>query len=253
MTAFSFHAADTEEAFQAVRKLKKIYNHAEPDVADAIIALGGDGFLLETLHKTHGFNKPVFGMNLGTEGFLMNTFSPDNLAERVKKAQRVSIHPLRMTARCSDGHSESALAFNEVAIFRETRQAAKIRVLVDKTERIRTLVGDGIMLATPMGSTAYNLSAHGPILPLNANVHALTPISPFRPRRWQGALLPESATVRFETLEASKRPVSATADFTEVRDVISVDIEEDRHTTVTLMFDQGMTLEDRILREQFPA
>jgi len=246
-----FHAAVTDEAQDALKALTATYGQAAADDCDAIVALGGDGTLLEALHKYHGLNKPFYGMNRGSVGFLLNPYKADDVPNLLKQAQSVTLHPLRMTAQTKDGAMVEALAFNEVSLLRQTRSASKIGIAVDEVERMPELICDGILLATPAGSTAYNLSAHGPIIPLSANVLALTPISAFRPRRWQGALLPHMAAVRFEILESDKRPVSATADSTEVRDVVQVDIRESRKVGVTLLFDPGHNLEERILKEQF--
>lgn len=246
-----FHAADTEDARAALSTLKESHGQASVQSCDLIIALGGDGTMLEALHKYHGLKKPFYGMNRGSVGFLLNPYAPDNLAARLEAAHGVDLHPLRMTAKTRAGETVEALAFNEVSLLRQTRHAAKIGIAVDGVERMPELVCDGILLATPAGSTAYNLSAHGPIIPLSANVLALTPISAFRPRRWQGALLPHAAGVRFEVLECDKRPVSATADSTEVRDVVQVDVRESRSIVVTILFDPGHRLEERILKEQF--
>jgi len=225
-----------------------------PDVgaagADVIVALGGDGFMLQTLHAFLGTGKPIYGMNLGSVGFLMNEYRPDKLAERLAAAERAVVHPLRMKAHNKHGTTE-ALAFNEVSLLRQTRQAAKICITVDERVRIAELVCDGVLVSTPAGSTAYNLSAHGPILPIDAALLALTPISAFRPRRWRGALLPHRARVRFEIKESVKRPVSAVADDFEVRDVSIVDVAEDRSIAMTMLYDAGHNLDERILAEQF--
>lgn len=225
-----------------------------PDVgatdADIIVALGGDGFMLQTLHAFLGTGKPIYGMNLGSVGFLMNEYRPDKLVERLEAAERAIVHPLRMKAHTAKGMVE-ALAFNEVSLLRQTRQAAKICIMVDERVRIAELVCDGVLVSTPAGSTAYNLSAHGPILPIDAALLALTPISAFRPRRWHGALLPHRAKVRFEVRESGKRPVSAVADDFEVRDVSTVDVAEDRSIAMTMLYDAGHNLDERILTEQF--
>ena len=247
----AFVAADTGEARAARERLAHRYGGVPPEEAGIIVALGGDGFLLETLHRYLTLGMPVYGMNRGSVGFLLNDFSEDGLSARLMRAQRVELHPLRMTATGQDGSITDALAFNEVSLLRETRQAAKLRVMVDGVERMEELVCDGALVSTPAGSTAYNLSAHGPILPLGADILALTPISAFRPRRWRGALLPHTAKIRFDVLESSKRPVSAVADFTEVRDVARVEIHEDRGVASTLLFDPELALEERILKEQF--
>lgn len=247
----AFVAASTPEAEQARDGLIARYASCEPEEAEVIVALGGDGFMLETLHRTVGHSVPIYGMNCGTVGFLMNEFEGDGLIDRLSQAQEVRLHPLRMEARTREGGHSEALALNEVALFRESRQAAKIRIRIDTVVRLDELVCDGVLVATPAGSTAYNLSAHGPILPLGTPLLALTPISAFRPRRWRGALLPQGAKVTFEVLEPLKRPVSATADFTEVRDVVEVTVQEDRETSLRLLFDPEHNLEERILKEQF--
>lgn len=218
---------------------------------EAIVVLGGDGFMLETLHKYLGRGIPIYGMNCGTVGFLMNTYSADRLVERVRDARTATLHPLRMFARTTSGKQHELLAINEVSLFRQSRQAAKIRVTVDHVVRIDEMSSDGIMVATPAGSTAYNFSAGGPILPFTANLLCLTPISPFRPRRWRGALIPHNSSVTFEILEPKKRPVSAVADFTEIRDVISVAVSENPKLSLSLKFDPEHALEERIIKEQF--
>jgi NAD+ kinase len=246
-------AAETEAAQRARDELCERYPCVPPDRADIIIPLGGDGFMLETLHRFLPDGVPIFGMHRGSVGFLMNPYRPDGLLERVAAAQPVVLHPLEMTAVDELGGAHCALAFNEVSLLRESRQAAKLRVVVDGIVRIEELMADGILVATPVGSTAYNLSAHGPIIPLGAGVLALTPISAFRPRRWRGALLPHQAQVRIDVLETDKRPVSAVADFTEVRDVVSVEIRENRDNSMTLLFDREFNLEERVLKEQFAS
>lgn len=246
-----FTANDTAEAQDALKALTGLYGQAAGKDCDVIVVLGGDGTLLETVHRILKLNKPVYGMNRGSLGFLLNPYRTEKLEERLKQAQSVTLYPLRMTTRGRDGTITEALAFNEVSLLRQSRQAAKIGIAIDGIERLPELVCDGIMVATPAGSTAYNLSAHGPIIPLSANVLGLTPISAFRPRRWRGALLPAHAKIRFEILEEEKRPVSATADYTEVRNVTQVDIEQDNETGFTLLFDPDYNLEERILMEQF--
>ena len=216
-----------------------------------MVALGGDGFMLQTLHSFTGKGKPIYGMNKGTVGFLMNEYHADDLIERLAAAEKAVIHPLLHDRAHTHRGAVEARAFNEVSLLRETRQAAKIRILVDGKPRISELICDGVLVATPAGSTAYNLSAHGPILPIDADLLALTPISAFRPRRWRGALLPHRAKVRFEMLESSKRPVSAVADDFEVRDVTAVDVAEDRSISMTMLYDAGHNLDERILAEQF--
>lgn len=246
----SFVASRAKEAQAALARLKKRYKHVPPAKGDVIVALGGDGFILETLHRYMDRDVPIFGMNRGTVGFMMNTFDEDKLYERIVAAEEVVLSPLEMVAM-RNGRRKRALAINEVSLLRETRQAAKIRISVDGVVRIPELVCDGVLLATPAGSTAYNLSAHGPIIPIGADIMALTPISAFRPRRWRGALLPRRALVRFDILESEKRPVSAVADHTEVRDVAWVEVREDRAHRMRILFDPEHNLEERILNEQF--
>jgi len=246
-------AAETDTAQQALEELYERYPCVPPERAEIIIPLGGDGFMLETLHRFRSKGVPIFGMHRGSVGFLMNPYRPDGLVERLSAAQPVVLHPLEMTAVDEHGARRGALAFNEVSLLRESRQAAKLRVSVDGVVRIEELMADGILVATPVGSTAYNLSAHGPIIPLGAGVLAMTPISAFRPRRWRGALLPHQAKVRIEALESDKRPVSAVADFTEARDVVIVEIRENRNVAMTLLFDREFNLEERVLKEQFTS
>ncbi len=248
MTRLHFTAAP--DAAEALKAMRERHPDAGPKDADVIVALGGDGFMLQTLHAFLKTGKPIYGMNLGSVGFLMNEYREDDLQERLAAAERAVVHPLRMTAH-AQGKETVALAFNEVSLLRQTRQAAKLRIVVDERARILELICDGVLVSTPAGSTAYNLSAHGPILPIDAALLALTPISAFRPRRWRGALLPHRARVRFEILEAGKRPVSAVADDFEVRDVTSVDVAEDRSIAMTMLYDAGHNLDERILSEQF--
>ena len=244
------HFTATTDAAEALAAMRQRHTDAGPENADVIVALGGDGFMLQTLHAFVKTGKPIYGMNLGSVGFLMNEYRADDVAERLAAAEQAVVHPLRMTAHAR-GETIDALAFNEVSLLRETRQAAKIRIMVDERPRIKELICDGVLVSTPAGSTAYNLSAHGPILPIEAALLALTPISAFRPRRWRGALLPQRARVRFEILEQEKRPVSAVADHTEIRDVAAVEVSEDLAQTMQLMFDPEHNLEERILNEQF--
>jgi NAD+ kinase len=246
-------AAETEAAQQALAELLARYNYVEPGEAEIVITLGGDGFLLETLHRFLPQGVPIYGMHRGSVGFLMNPYEPEGLVERLAAAQPVLLHPLEMIAHDVKGIRHRALAFNEVSLLRETRQAAKLRILVDGVVRIDELMADGILLATPVGSTAYNLSAHGPIIPLGANILALTPISAFRPRRWRGALLRHEAQLRIDAIETDKRPVSAVADFTEARDVVTVTIRENREIAMTLLFDHEANLEERVSKEQFAS
>ena len=251
MTRIAFAASPSPDAQAALATLRSLYGDTPDNEADVIVALGGDGFMLETMHRHIGTRRPIYGMNLGSVGFLMNEYRPDGLAERLETAERAVIHPLRMRATSADGARHSAIAINEVSLLRQTRQAAKIRIWIDGQARMDELICDGVLVSTPAGSTAYNLSAHGPILPIDSALLALTPISAFRPRRWRGALLPHKAQVRLEVLESGKRPVSAVADHVEVRDVVQVDVVEDRSIALTMMFDAGRNLNERILTEQF--
>jgi NAD+ kinase len=244
-------ASLTNEAQEAALLLQERYDFVPLSDANAIICLGGDGFMLQTLHTLLGRRVPVYGMNKGSVGFLMNDYALENLVERIVQAERFTLAPLRMEARSVDGARVSALAINEVSLLRETRQAAKIAISIDGRVRMPELICDGVILATPAGSTAYNLSADGPILPLGCDVIALTPISAFRPRRWRGALLPKNCIVEFRILETDKRPVSVVADQLEVRDVAHVRVATDPHLTFELLFDAGQTLEERITLEQF--
>ena len=247
----AFVAARAEAAQAAMADLQARYPHVNEREADVIVALGGDGLMLEALHANMTRNVPIFGMNRGTVGFLMNQYRAEGLIERLEATSIVKLNPLRMKAKGVNGASVEAYAVNEVSLLRETRQAAKLKITIDGIERIPELISDGLLLATPAGSTAYNLSAHGPILPLNAGILALTPISAFRPRRWRGALLDRSARVEIEILEQGKRPVSAVADMTEVRDVARVKIRSDRKVSLSLLFDPDAHLGERILKEQF--
>ncbi|MBN8920326.1 MAG: NAD kinase, partial [Rhizobiales bacterium] len=247
----AFVASRTPEAQQAMEQLAARYGTVAPEDADVILALGGDGLMLQTLHRFIGMRKPIYGMHRGTVGFLMNEFSADGLIQRLDAARETVIHPLRMRATGPEGNVAEYLAFNEVSLFRQTHQIARLRILIDGNIRLAELAADGALVATPAGSTAYNLSAQGPIIPINAPLLALTPISPFRPRRWRGALLPNAARIVIEVLEAGKRPVAAVADHDEVRDVRSVEIAMDHQQSMTLMFDPGHSFDERILREQF--
>jgi NAD+ kinase len=240
-------ASPIAEAQDARARLAKRYGETPADEADIVVALGGDGLMLQTLHRFMTSGKPIYGMHRGTVGFLMNEFSEDRLPERLAEAQKTQIHPLLMRAVDANGQRHEAHAINEVSLFRQKYQAARLRVLIDGKERLSELVADGLMVATP----AYNLSAQGPIIPINAPLLALTPISPFRPRRWRGALLPDGAKVVIEVLEAEKRPVAAVADHDEVRDVRSVEIGMDHNISIPMLFDPGHSLDERILREQF--
>ncbi len=247
----AFVASDVPEAQRARRALSRRYGDAKPETADVVVALGGDGLMLATLQRVMNSGKPIYGMHRGTVGFLMNEYSEHGLHERLAAAQVTVIHPLLMRARDAAGRLHRYRAINEVSLFRQTYQAARLRVLIDGKVRLTELVADGIMLATPAGSTAYNLSVQGPIIPIGAPLMALTPISPFRPRRWRGALLPNRAKVTVEVLEAAKRPVAAVADHNEVRSVQSVEIGMDHETSMHMLFDPGHSLDERILSEQF--
>jgi NAD+ kinase len=246
-----FVASPIPEAKDALERLAASYGNVPPQNADVIVALGGDGLMLQTLHRFMTTGKPIYGMHRGTVGFLMNEFYSDDLPERLAKARVTVIHPLLMRAHDDDGDTIEFHAFNEVSLFRQSYQAARLRILFDGKERLPELVADGVLLSTPAGSTAYNLSAQGPIIPISASLMALTPISPFRPRRWRGALLPDSAHVRVDVLEPEKRPVAAVADHDEVRSVCSVDIKMDHGIAMQMLFDPGHSLDERILREQF--
>jgi NAD+ kinase len=247
----AFVASDADAAQAALAELCREYGTVEPDEAEIVVPLGGDGFMLETLHRFFGRGVSIFGMHRGSVGFLMNPYRLEGLGERLAAAQPVTLHPLEMTTWDERGEVERAIAFNEVSLLRETRQGAKLRISVDGVIRLEELMADGILLSTPVGSTAYNLSAQGPIIPLDAQILALTPISAFRPRRWRGALLSHRAKVRIDCLETDKRPVSAVADFTEVRDITAVEIYEKRDVWVTLLFDHDANLQERIFKEQF--
>jgi NAD+ kinase len=244
-----FTASESPDALAALDKLRVRYGDAGHD-ASVIVALGGDGFMLQTLHLFLGRDVPIYGMNFGSVGFLMNEYREEGLAERLEEATPARVHPLLMRAE-SHGEWVEALAFNDVSLLRETRQTAKLSISLDGKVRLKELICDGILISTPAGSTAYNLSAHGPILPIESALLAITPLSAFRPRRWRGALLPHRAKIRVDILEPAKRPVSATADSFEVRDVTRVDIAEDRSTSMTMLFDADHSLDERILTEQF--
>ncbi|HEX4196121.1 MAG TPA: NAD kinase [Caulobacteraceae bacterium] len=247
----AFVAMDRPEAQAARARLAARYGDVPVADAQVIVALGGDGFMLETLHRNLGRSTPIYGMNQGSVGFLMNDYSEERLLERINAAERAVIHPLVMKTVDAEGRRNDALAINEVSLLRQTGQTAKLRISIDNKVRLAELFCDGAMVATPAGSTAYNLSAHGPIIPLDGRVLALTPISAFRPRGWRGALLRHDAKVRFEILEPEKRPVSAVADNFEVRDVVEVNVAEDRETRLHMLFDAGRSLEERVLAEQF--
>ncbi len=249
----AFVASEKADAQNALTALTERYGQSPIDTAGVIVALGGDGFMLRTLRQNIPILRQgtaVYGMNQGTIGFLMNEYSQDNLRQRLAQAEATTVRPLKMTAIAKHGTFEQ-MAINEVSLFRQTQQAAHISITVDGKVRLGELIADGILLATPAGSTAYNLSAHGPVIPLGADVLALTPISAFRPRRWRGALLNSNAKVRLETLDPDKRPVSASADNSDIRDVLSVTIEQDTDSALTLLFDADHGLDEKILREQF--
>jgi NAD+ kinase len=246
-----FMASQSKAAQSALATMTRRYGQCELPEADVIVALGGDGFMLRTLHRLLSANLPVYGMKLGNVGFLMNRFRDRGLRERLAKANTVELAPLCMIAQTEGGGEAHALAINEVSLLRQMNQAAHIRILVNGAVKVPELVCDGVLVSTAAGSTAYNLSAHGPILPLGTEALALTPISPFRPRRWRGAVLPSSARIRFEILDPYKRPVSATADAQEIRNVVEVEVFEERDIRLKLMFDPDHSLEDRILDEQF--
>jgi NAD+ kinase len=247
----AFVASGTPEAREACDRLSARYGNVAPEQADVIVALGGDGLMLQTLHNFMATGKPIYGMHRGTVGFLMNEYGPDQLVERLNNARITAIHPLMMRATDVQGRVTEHRAINEVSLFRQSAQAAHLRILVDGKERLAELIADGVLVATPAGSTAYNLSVQGPIIPVGAPLLALTPISPFRPRRWRGAWLPYNAKVTFEVLDAGTRPVAAVADHDEVRSIRSVDIAMDRAISINLMFDPGHSLDERILGEQF--
>lgn len=247
----SFFASDKPDAIESARQLKQRYGDHSVDDCDVIVAVGGDGFMLDVLRTHMTCDKPIYGFNRGTVGFMMNDADIDGLSERIAESEPTTIHPLVMKATTITGEVKIAKAINEISLFRETRQSARIRISINGRVRMESLTCDGVLLATPAGSTAYNLSAHGPILPISAHMLALTPISAFRPRRWRGALLPHDAVVEFETLENEKRPISAVADNQEVRDVTHVEAREARDITMTLLFDRGQSLDERILSEQF--
>ncbi len=239
------------DAPEAAKKLREKYDIVDTDEADVIVALGGDGHMLQTLHTYMQRSIPIYGMNRGTVGFLMNEYSDERLEDRIQKADPFTLHPLRMLVTTRDEKTVQYMAVNEVSLLRETRQAAKIRISIDGKVRIPELVGDGLLVATPAGSSAYNLSAHGPIVPLGADLLTLTPLSAFRPRRWRGALLPHTVSVELKVIDPDKRPVSAVADMHEVRDVTNVVIEEAREIELNLLFDREHNLAERIFTEQF--
>ena len=238
-------------AQKAGKKLQALYEHVPPEDADIIVALGGDGFMLSTVHQFMEMGNPIFGMNLGTVGFLMNEYNEKNLLNRLSKCEPIELHPLGMKAKTIDGDEHTALAINEVSLLRESRLASKIKIIIDDVKRMEELICDGVLISTSAGSTAYNLSAYGPIIPLGTGLLALTPISPFRPRRWRGALLPETTVIKFEVIDPEIRPVSVAADFTEIRNVVSVEVKQETNIFPKILFDPEHNLEERILKEQF--
>jgi len=246
-----FVANEYEDAQAALKKMQERYGHSGQEDAQVIVALGGDGFMLQTLHENMDRDIPIYGLNFGSVGFLMNEYKENDLLERLNKAESATIHPLIMAVKTADGKNSEALAINEVSLLRETRQTAKLRISVDGRVRLAELTCDGLIVSTPAGSTAYNLSAYGPIIPIDADLLAITPISAFRPRRWRGALLPQRAQIRIEVLESKHRPVSAVADNHEIRDVVDVFVKENRDINIEMLFDDGHSLEERILAEQF--
>ncbi len=249
--AIHFTASPALEAASARVRLARLYGNVPAEHADIIVALGGDGLMLQTLHAFMNTGKPIYGMNRGSVGFMMNEYREEGLLERLQNAQCTRIHPIIMRATDKTGKNHIARAINEVSLLRQTHQAAKLRIWIDGMIRMEELVCDGVLVATPAGSTAYNFSAQGPILPINSPLLALTPISPFRPRRWRGALLPNHAKVRIEVLEADKRPLAAVADHLEVRDVVDVQVEQDNQTSIPILFDPDHGFDERILAEQF--
>ena len=246
-----FLASSNNEAIEQKKVLEEQYGINSLDNADVIVVLGGDGFMLEAIKSHMSHNLPLFGLNYGSIGFLMNTSNKDDLIKRINLSQSIVIAPLSMKVKSFDGNSHEAIAINEVSLLRETHQASKIKISIDDKVRLDELICDGILISTPSGSTAYNLSAHGPILPINADVLALTPISAFRPRRWKGAILNNRSEVRFEVIDGKKRPVSAVADSTEFRDIESVTVKQDNENSIQLLFDEQHSFEERILNEQF--
>ncbi|PLW78703.1 NAD kinase [Cohaesibacter celericrescens] len=247
----AFISSTTEETVLVRQKLAHRFGSVPPDEADVIVALGGDGLMLQTLHRHMNSTIPIYGMNCGSIGFLMNEYGEDGLIERLENAELSEIRPLHMSATTSDGKIHEALAINEISVFRQTAQAAKLEIQIDDKVRMEELICDGALVATPTGSTAYNLSAHGPILPIDSPLLALTPISPFRPRHWRGALLANSAKVKLVVKEPNKRPLSAVADHTEIRSVLEVEIREDTENSCIIMFDPEHGWAERILTEQF--
>ena len=246
-----FTCLDTNKAAKSKKKLTKLYGNFSVEKSDVIVALGGDGFLLKTIHDYKNFNKPIYGMNLGSIGFLMNEYSENKLIETINNSEKVKIKPIRMTAKSKDNKIYKSLAFNEVSLIRETHQAAKVSIKINSVLRMKELICDGVLLSTPAGSTEYNLSAHGPIIPLGTNALALTPISAFRPRRWRGALIKENTNVQIEVLNYKKRPVSVTADHFEFRDIKKVEMKIEKNFSQILLFNSVESFDERILKEQF--
>nr|WP_320141714.1 NAD kinase [uncultured Cohaesibacter sp.] len=247
----AFISSGTEESLEAKERLTHLYGSADPSGADVIVALGGDGLMLQTLHNNMNSEIPIYGMNCGSIGFLMNEYSEDGLMDRLENTEISEIRPLDMRALTTDGALHEATAINEISVFRQTAQAAKMEIRIDGKIRMEELICDGALVATPVGSTAYNLSVHGPILPIDSPLLALTPISPFRPRHWRGALLPNSAHVKLIVKEPRKRPLSAVADHAEIRSVLEVEISESREKSCKIMFDPEHGWAERILSEQF--
>lgn len=251
LSRIAFLASEAPDAKRALTRLTKLYGNADPEKADVVVALGGDGLMLQALHKFMSSGLPIYGMNRGSVGFLMNDFNDRDLPQRLNSAELTVIRPLKMTATNRDGAKHQAIAFNEVSLLRQRSQAAKLKITIDGQVRLEELICDGLLVSTPVGSTAYNLSAHGPILPIGSPLLALTPISAFRPRRWRGAILPHKAKVVITVLEDEKRPVAAVADHLEVRNVATVEIAEDKKRSVKILFDPGHSLAERVLNEQF--
>ena len=249
--SIAFLASDSPEAREAAERLTALHGNAHPDSADCVVALGGDGHMLQALHRFLSTGIPIYGMNRGTVGFLMNDYAEEGLKERLQAAELTVIHPLAMTAVDETGKTHRAIAFNEVSLLRQRHQAAKLMIAIDDKPRLEELICDGVLVATPAGSTAYNLSAHGPILPINSDLLALTPISAFRPRGWRGAILPQQAKVSITIMEGDKRPVAAVADHVEVRHVRQVEVAQDHAHSARILFDPGHSLAERVLREQF--
>lgn len=249
--SIAFLASDSPEAREAAERLTALHGNAHPDSADCVVALGGDGHMLQALHRFLSTGIPIYGMNRGTVGFLMNDYAEEGLKERLQAAELTVIHPLAMTAVDETGKTHRAIAFNEVSLLRQRHQAAKLMIAIDDKPRLEELICDGVLVATPAGSTAYNLSAHGPILPINSDLLALTPISAFRPRGWRGAILPQQAKVTITIMEGDKRPVAAVADHVEVRHVRQVEVAQDHAHSARILFDPGHSLAERVLREQF--